>query len=245
MAKILQDIWIIDFSGIVLYHRAYGNEIDVQLFGGLMSALSKLAEEISKGRLTRFDLENKCYGIIKKENLLFIANSDKDIDSKTIIYELKLIAYKFLNLYRDILNYNHSNNQICDLSVFFDFTEKIKNSLMYTKKKNEIPIEGLGKNLPEVTEWLRKIKSLSKQKPIPTSLLKPHNNKINNPSKLEPHIITLLKNHKFLQTQQNIIDNILHLATNQNVVITAINNLKVKKVITYSRKTPKGWSVVS
>ena len=167
MAKILQDIWIIDFSGIVSYHRAYGNEIDVQLFGGLMSALSKLAEEISNGRLTRFDLENKCYGIIKKENLLFIANSNEDIDSKTINYELKLIAYKFLNLYRDILNYNHNNNKVCDLRVFFDFTEKIKNSLMYAKKKNGIPFEGLGKNLPEVSEWLKKIQSLSNQNLIP------------------------------------------------------------------------------
>ncbi|MFX1392446.1 MAG: hypothetical protein ACFFAH_02625 [Promethearchaeota archaeon] len=243
MANILQDIWIVDFSGIVLYHRAYNKQIDVQLFGGLMSALNKLAEEISEKRITRIDFENKCFGILKKENFLFIANADEDIGSKTIIYELKLIAYKFLNLYREVLN----SGGLRDISAFYNFTEKIEDSLMYTEKKNTTPIHGPGKNLPEFSVWIRKIKSLSKQEslPIPKSLPKQQNNKIKDPSKLEKQIITLLKKQKVLKTQLMIVDKILPLATNQNVVITAINNLKEKKVIKYSKRTPKGWRLAS
>ena len=243
MANILQDIWIVDFSGIVLYHRAYNKQIDAQLFGGLMSALNKLAEEISEKRITRIDFENKCFGILKKEKILFIANADEDIGSNTIIYELKLIAYKFFNLYREVLN----NRELRDISAFYNFTEKIKDSLMYTEKKNVTTIYGPGYDLPEFSVWRRKIKSLSKQnsRPIPTSLPKPYNNKIKDPSKLENHIITLLKKQKVLKTQLMIVNKILPLATNQNVVITAINNLKEKKLINYSRKTPKGWRLAS
>ena len=241
MANILQDIWIIDISGIVLYHRVYNKIIDVQLFGGLMSAINKLAEMISETRITSIDFGNKCFGILKKENILFIANSNEDIGPKTINYELKLIAYKFLNLYRELLK----NKGLIDIGAFYDFTGEIKGSLMVTKKKNISPLYKPGKDLPQFSEWLRKIKSLSNQKSIPISPVKPNNKKIKEPLKLEKHIINLFKNQKILQTQQMIIDNILPLTTNQNVVITAINKLKEKKVINYSRKAPKGWRLAS
>ena len=241
MANILQDIWIINFSGIVLYYRSYNKKIDAQLFGGLMSAISKLAESISDTSITSIAFGNKSYGVLKKENILFIANSNEDIDSKTINYELKIIAYKFLNLYRDLLK----NEELIDISPFFDFTGEIKSSLMITKNKNASPIYSPGKDLPEFSEWIRNIRSLSNQKPKLISPVKPNSKKIREPVKLEKHIISLFKNQNILKTQQMIIDKILPIATNQNVIITAINNLKEKKVINYSKKAPKGWRLAS
>ncbi|KKL49455.1 hypothetical protein LCGC14_2315320, partial [marine sediment metagenome] len=40
MAKLIQDIWIMADSGVVLFHRVFNKQIDAQLFGGLMTALS-------------------------------------------------------------------------------------------------------------------------------------------------------------------------------------------------------------
>ena len=128
-----------------------------------MSAINKLAEMISETRITSIDFGNKCFGILKKENTLFIANAYEDIGLKTINYELKLIAYKFLNLYRDLLN----KKGLIDIRPFYDFTGEIKDSLMYPEKKNALPIYNPGKDLPEFFEWRRKIRSLSNQKSSP------------------------------------------------------------------------------
>ena len=160
MANILQDIWIIDVSGIVLYHRVYNKKFDVQLFGGLMSAITKLAEVISETRITSINIGNKCFGILKKENTLFIANSYEEIGSKNINYELKLIAHKFLNLYRQHLKYEG----IIDITPFHDFTGEIKDSLMSTKNKNASTLFNPGKDLPEFSEWLKKVRSVFNQK---------------------------------------------------------------------------------
>ncbi|KKM72420.1 hypothetical protein LCGC14_1420660, partial [marine sediment metagenome] len=40
MAKLIQDIWILAESGIVLFHRVFNKQIDAQLFGALMTALN-------------------------------------------------------------------------------------------------------------------------------------------------------------------------------------------------------------
>ncbi len=160
MVNILQDIWIIDISGIVLYHRVYNKKIDDQLFGGLMCAINKVAEMIIETKITSINFGYKCFGILKKENILFIANSNENIGSRTINYELELIAHKFLNLYREHLK----NEIIVDLSPFNDFTREIKDSLMVSKKKNALPIHNLGKNLPEFSEWIKKVRSISNQK---------------------------------------------------------------------------------
>jgi len=160
LANILQDIWIIDISGIVLYHRVYNKKIDVQLFGGLMSAIDKVAEMIIETRIKSINFGNKCFGILKKENILFIANSDENIGSRTINYELELIAIKFLKSYRKHL----PKEGFVDVSTFNDFTGEIKDSLMNPNKKNASPIHSLGKDLPDFSEWLRKVRSVSNHK---------------------------------------------------------------------------------
>jgi len=168
LVNILQDIWIIDISGIVLYHRVYNKKIDDQLFGGLMCAINRVAEMIIETRITSINFGNKCFGILKKENILFIANSNENIGPITINYELKLIASKFLNLYRDLLK----NEELIDISPFYDFTGEIKSSLMVIKNKNKnvSPIYSPGKALPEISEWIRNIRRFSNQKPKPNMI---------------------------------------------------------------------------
>ncbi|MEJ2251559.1 MAG: hypothetical protein P8Y97_18125 [Candidatus Lokiarchaeota archaeon] len=68
MVKLLQDIWILNQnSGVVLFHRVFDETVDVQLFGGLMSALNSFAEVLSQEGLTSFDLSSKRFSILKKK----------------------------------------------------------------------------------------------------------------------------------------------------------------------------------
>ncbi len=44
MVKLIQDLWILSNSGIVVFSRAFDQKVDEQLFGGLMSALDTFAQ---------------------------------------------------------------------------------------------------------------------------------------------------------------------------------------------------------
>jgi hypothetical protein len=131
MAKLIQDIWILLDSGIVVFHRVYDENLDVQLFGGLMTTLDLFAEELSKGGLSSFELSNKRFSIIKKNHYLFIANSSKDKKIKKVHQELEKIAEKFFQKYSEDLLYNYDGN----IDTFSDFEVEIEDSLEETIKK--------------------------------------------------------------------------------------------------------------
>jgi len=131
--KIIQDIWILNDAGAVLYHRVFERSLDEQLIGALMSALNLLAEELEKGGLSNFEIKDKKYTIIKQHGISFIVNSSKKTKEKKVQEQLKSIANKFFNLYpKEMLN-NWDN----DLSVFEDFEKHIKDSLQDTIDKFE------------------------------------------------------------------------------------------------------------
>jgi len=101
--KVLQDIWILEKAGIVLFHREFDKSYAPQLFGAMMSALNTFAEQLSDGGLSNFELQNKRFTIIKKQDLLFVANSSKIFKEKKVNKELKKISEKFLKLYSEDL----------------------------------------------------------------------------------------------------------------------------------------------
>jgi len=131
LVKVLQDIWILDGnSGVVLFHRVFDEKLDVQLFGGLMSALNSFAEILSKEGLTSFELSQKRFGILKRKNFLFIGNASKKVKEKRIIEELKVIADKFFEIYSDILDSWQG-----DITMFQSFEKEIEDSLEGTIEK--------------------------------------------------------------------------------------------------------------
>ncbi|MBD3194242.1 MAG: hypothetical protein GF317_04250 [Candidatus Lokiarchaeota archaeon] len=131
MVKVLQDLWILaSDSGIVLYSRTFDNNVDVQLFGGLMSALNSFAEVLSKEGLTSFELSDKRFAIIKRKNISIIGNASTKVKEKKLIEELQIIADKFFVLYSDILD-----NWDGDINLFSNFEEKIEDSLEETVDK--------------------------------------------------------------------------------------------------------------
>lgn len=131
LVKVLQDIWILTENGIVLFHRVFNEKVDEQLFGGLMAALNSFAEELVKTGLSNFELQNKRYTIIKRNNLLFIANSSKNVKEKKVTEELDIVANKFFKLFSLDMLKNWDN----DVNTFLVFENEIKNSLEETIKK--------------------------------------------------------------------------------------------------------------
>ena len=133
MEKVIQDIWILNDAGAVLYHRVFDKKIDEQLFGALMSALNLLAEELERGGLSNFELKDKKYIITKHHGILFIVNSSKKTKEKKVNEEIKRIVDKFFILYPKEMFNNWDN----DISIFADFENHIKDSLQDTIDKFE------------------------------------------------------------------------------------------------------------
>jgi hypothetical protein len=131
--KIIQDIWIINDAGAVLFNRVFDKKVDEQLIGALMSALNLLAEELESGGLSSFELRDKKYLIMKKHGISFIVNHPKKVKEKKVNEELTNIMNKFSTLYSKEFFNNWDN----DISVFDDFENKIKDSLQDTIDKFE------------------------------------------------------------------------------------------------------------
>jgi len=131
MVKLIQDIWILEESGVVVFHRVYDEHLDPQLFGGLMTALNSFAEALSKGGLTNFELKSKRFSVIKRKTFLFIANSSKTFKIKKVVQELESIANRFFEIYPEDVLFNFDG----DIKRFVDFEKEIENSLQETIRK--------------------------------------------------------------------------------------------------------------
>ena len=133
MTKLLQDIWILADSGIVLFHRVFDEKVDATLFGGLLSALNSFAEEVSRGSLSNLEMANKRFSILKKKNHLFISNASKKHNLKKVKQELEFIMNKFFEVYpEEVLN-----NWNGDTTLFNNFEKEIDESLEGLIKKLE------------------------------------------------------------------------------------------------------------
>lgn len=122
--KVLQDIWILQKSGLVIFHREFDNVVSPQLFGAMMSALNMFAEQLTEGGLSNFDLKDTRFTLIKKMNLILIATSSKKYNQKKVNKELEKISNKFLKLFNEELKHFHGK-----IGVFSDFINEIATSL--------------------------------------------------------------------------------------------------------------------
>jgi hypothetical protein len=122
--KVLQDIWILEKSGIVIFHREFDKLVSPQLFGAMMSALNMFAEQLTEGGLSNFDLKNTRFTLIKKKSLIFVATSSKKYNQKKVNKELEKISNKFIKLYiEDLKSYQGK------MGAFSNFVNEIGSSL--------------------------------------------------------------------------------------------------------------------
>lgn len=122
--KVLEDIWILENSGIVIFHREFDNVVSPQLFGAMMSALNMFAEQLTEGGLSNFDLKDTRFTLIKKLKLIFVATSSKKYNQKKVNKELEKISNKFLKIYNEELKRFKGK-----IGVFSDFINEIGSSL--------------------------------------------------------------------------------------------------------------------
>ena len=87
--KVLQDIWIIEKSGIVIFHRQFDKAVSPQLFGAMMSALNHFAEQLTEGGMSNFDPQNMRFSINKQSELIFVAISSKKYSQKKVNKDYK------------------------------------------------------------------------------------------------------------------------------------------------------------
>ena len=131
MAKVIQDLWILEENGVTIFSRLHDESLNEQLFGALMSALNSFAEEIAKGGLSNFQLSNKRFSIRKRNKFIFVASSNPKVKEKKAISEMEIIINKFFNRYPE----DFLSNWDSEVSVFEDFEENIEDSLENTIKK--------------------------------------------------------------------------------------------------------------
>ncbi len=94
------------------------------MFGAMMSALNMFAEQLTEGGLSNFELNNKRFTIIRKGELLFIANSSNKINHKKVDKQLGKVSKKFLKLYSDKLKSFKG-----EIGAFREFKDIIKDEL--------------------------------------------------------------------------------------------------------------------
>ena len=130
--KILQDLWVLQESGVVVYRRVFNESVNAQLFGGLMSALHAFAQELSSGGLTNFELSSIRFTILKSNGFLFVANAAKKVKEKRVQEELTKVSAKFFTQYPADW---FKNDWDGDISYFEGFEEEIGDALQNPIKK--------------------------------------------------------------------------------------------------------------
>ena len=99
LSKSIQNIWILQDNGIILFNRVLDQNLDTNLFGNLVTAMNSFAKELEEGDLSNFEINSKRFTIKKEKELLFIASSSKKTDDKKTKKDLEKISEKFFQSY--------------------------------------------------------------------------------------------------------------------------------------------------
>lgn len=125
MLKYLVDFWILEKSGIVLFHYQSRDEVDKNLFGAITIALNSFADLLSEsGGLDSFQFITKKFIFLKRKKLIFVGLSEIKTDNNYIKRELKYISEKFFENYSD----DFLNNWKGNIRRFLDFEKIIDTS---------------------------------------------------------------------------------------------------------------------
>ncbi len=120
--RVINEIWIIDPSGITLFNMSKEENIDAVLFGGFFSAIQNFISNLGEKELKSLVLGNSQLMVYQGDrDFLFISRSDLKSKEKKIIKYLKLIESKFFELYGEKIK-----NWDGEVSIFNNFGEIIE-----------------------------------------------------------------------------------------------------------------------
>ncbi|MFX1592612.1 MAG: hypothetical protein ACFFCL_07960 [Promethearchaeota archaeon] len=122
MKFILEDFWILTKTGALIYHYLAKTTYDKQFFGMILSAINSFAEQISNGGLSSFELANKRFSFIEKNEIIFLGCSVLSLKEKAAKKELHEIIKLFFKLYpKDVMN-----NWDGEIGMFSTFKSEIE-----------------------------------------------------------------------------------------------------------------------
>jgi hypothetical protein len=115
--RIINEVWIINPSGITLFNLSKDEKVDPLLIGGFFSAIQSFIKELGEKELKTLILgDSKIVLFQGTDGYLFISRSNKKVKDETIIDYLQLVESKFYEQYSKTLK-----NPIADPSLYSDF----------------------------------------------------------------------------------------------------------------------------
>jgi hypothetical protein len=100
MGNAVQDIWIVQADGAIIFHRARSEEqIDPKLLGGFLSAIVSMAQMLDKTGIRTIQFGGQNLSIYPRADLLFIGSHEKQAKQQKVQAELESIAERFFNKY--------------------------------------------------------------------------------------------------------------------------------------------------
>jgi len=99
MFDTLQDILIIAESGKVVASKVSNPQIEEQIFGMLMSALTSFIGELTHEQLNCLEFNNLRFDLIKRNSFLFLASSSRKIKHKKVLRIIDHVITLFFEQY--------------------------------------------------------------------------------------------------------------------------------------------------
>ncbi len=131
MFDTLQDILIITDSGKVVASKVSNPQIEEQVFGMLISALTSFTQELTHEQLNCLEFSNLRFDLIKRNNFIFLASSSRRIKHKKVLRLLDHVITLFFQRYpkEELIKWDGNIN------IFHELEDYI------TKSRDELIIE--------------------------------------------------------------------------------------------------------
>lgn len=98
----IRDLWILLKEGLLIFQHVISEDVNPDLFAGMLSALNTFAKNLSEGGITSFDIdEHKRFVLVKKNHCIFVTRTLCKYDIDLIQKELGSIAKLFSEKYEN------------------------------------------------------------------------------------------------------------------------------------------------
>jgi len=123
MLETIEDLWIILDTGIVLFTYLKDQEVNPDIFGGIVTVLDNFAEVTLKCGLEFFEIDPNIYIVIKRHHLIFIATAPHKTNFDDLMVDLRMVVAKFFSIFPIDVKEKWNGNR----NYFSDFRDKIEN----------------------------------------------------------------------------------------------------------------------
>lgn len=142
----INEVWIIQNSGICLFNQSAENSVNEILFSGFLSGIRTFLEEIGEKKLEKLELGNSklIFYNLDEYHLFIVLKSSKKAKDKFLEKKINEVQQKFINRFSPLLIDHHKKNIPYNNEDFQDFHDDLL----------EILEEGIEKNM---NDWFNSL----------------------------------------------------------------------------------------